>query len=107
MEIKEFLKQQIKLQENSGDATYVPLPRVQCKDGFTISVQVGRGIYSIPAIKSSDIDYTCVELGFPSDIEYDIREYAEARWKLKYTVYPFVPIELVEEVIQKHGGIVN
>jgi hypothetical protein len=86
-------------------------PRVMCKDGFTMSVQAGQSCYSVP----NDVvdEYAEVEIGFPSIPEPLIEQYAEIMdvesseddaW-LCDTVYPYVPINTIDEVIQKHGGI--
>ena len=49
-------------------------------------------------------DYESVELGFPSIEDELINEYAEDE-PYTETVYGYVPIEIVEELINKHGGI--
>lgn len=81
----------------------VTRPRVRCADGFTVSVQAGRGIYSTP---NCDTDaYTHVELGYPSWKEEALMEYAENRRWPTATVYSYVPVELVDKVLEAHGGI--
>lgn len=50
-------------------------------------------------------DYESVELGFPSTEDELINEYAEDDSDYTKTVYGYVPIEIVEELINKHGGI--
>ena len=75
----------------------VTRPRVKCADGYTVSIQAGYGIYSIPR---EDADaYEAVELGFPSKVDRKLRPYASCG------VYGYVPVELVDEILQKHGGI--
>ena len=49
-------------------------------------------------------DYESVELGYPSIEDELINEYAEDE-PYTETVYGYVPIEIVEELINKHGGI--
>ena len=46
-----------------------------------------------------------VEVGFPSQIEPLLWEYAEEPGRWKDTVYPYTPIEIVAAVIELHGGI--
>ena len=85
-------------------------PLVVCKDGFEMSVQCGQTLYSSPrdVVKR----YSEVEIGFPSAPESLIAEYAED-WeiegdddpKLCETVYGYVPVKLVNKVLEKHGGI--
>ena len=77
-------------------------PRFVCKDGWNVSIQAGHGLYSIPRRRAWY--YTNVELGYPSVAEELLRPYAENEGNLTGTVYVSVPVELVENVIMKHGG---
>lgn len=81
-------------------------PRIQCADGFSISVQAYSGAYCTPR---NDIGpYTEVELGYPSAVPPDyILEYAEEVNKPTDTVYAYVPINLVWQMLQEHGGPVD
>ena len=81
-------------------------PRINCKDGFSMSVQAGDCIYSTPRANLKSGHYTEVEIGFPSEKEELISRYAESR-DYTNTVYPYVPVEIVEKVIEKHGGMVE
>jgi len=49
--------------------------------------------------------YSSVELGYPSERDDLIMEYAEDQDNPTETVYGWVPIEVVEELLKKHGGI--
>lgn len=82
-----------------------PLPRVQCVDGFTVSIQVGHALYSSPR---SDIGpWVAVELGFPTMEESMLMEYAENSDDPTETVYGYVPVDVVIDVLNKHGGVVT
>ena len=81
-------------------------PRVKCADGFEVSVQASFGHYCSPR-DSGDIRYDEVELGYPNMVEPELLEYAEDPDEPKNTVYGYVPVELVNKIIEKHGGIVN
>lgn len=81
-------------------------PYIHCPDGFEISVQASAVHYCIPRKDNAEF-YEAVELGFPNLKDDSIIEYAETPDKPTETVYGCVPIELVEKLIQKHGGIVN
>lgn len=81
-------------------------PYIHCPDGFEISVQASAIHYCIPRRNNAKF-YEKVELEFPNRKDDLIIEYAETPDKPTETVYSFVPIELVEKLIQKHGGIVN
>ena len=85
----------------------VTRPRIVCKDGFSMSVQAGEAIYCMPRVNLSSGGYVEVEIGFPSDKEDLICQYAECSSDYTETVYPYVPVELVEKVIEKHGGMVE
>ena len=47
-----------------------------------------------------------MELGYPSEPDELIKEYAEDWDDLTDTVYGYVPIEVVDKLLEKHGGIV-
>ena len=114
--INEFIKNNLKVKTLSDDplmkhiATSSRLPPIVCVDGFTMSVQVGYSLYSMP--KKIAKRYSAVEIGFPSDHEPLIEEWAEFSpfdedEKPDYTdtVYPYVPVKVVNKVLKKHGGI--
>ena len=89
---------------NPEDSHQVREP-ILCADGFCVSVQGGTSFhYCTPRTHCNE--YEAVELGFPSMIEPLILEYAEEPSDPTGTVYGWVPIEVVEQVIQKHGGMV-
>ena len=91
--------------------TSARLPQIHCTDGFSMSVQVGYSLYSTP--KKVAKRYSAVEIGFPSEHEPLIEEYAETFYKedgedvtdYTDTVYPYVPVRIVDKVLKKHGGI--
>ena len=51
--------------------------------------------------------YTTVLRGYPSVIEEELLDYAEDRLRPTKTVYGYVPVGLVEKIINKHGGIAD
>ena len=79
-------------------------PRLYCNDGYSISVQASGFHYCEPRLDGIQ-DYESVELGFPSMEDELINEYAEDDSDYTETVYGYVTIEIVEEVMKKHGGI--
>ncbi len=79
-----------------------PIPRIHCADGFSMSVQAGESLYCSP--RSDTGPWEEVEVGFPSQVEPLLFEYAEDRGQWTDTVYPYVPIALVASVIELHGG---
>ena len=97
--------------KNENMMTSTRLPQIVCADGFKMSVQVGFSLYSTP--KKVAKRYSAVEIGFPSEYEPLIEEYAETFYKddgedvtdYTDTVYPYVPVKIVDKVLKKHGGI--
>lgn len=83
----------------------VTRPMVKCADGYTVSVQAGYGIRSHPQADADE--YTAVELGYPSQSDEEIIPYAENTNRPCETVYNFVPVEIVDKLFEKHGGIVG
>ena len=89
----------------------MPHPRITCRDGFTLSVQAGRWTYCEPHGLPDEDDggefdgpWTAVEVGYPSEREELLMEYADRPDRPTHTVYGYVPVELVQQVILKHGG---
>ena len=105
MTVKEFLATTIKSHKYlfSDEIIQENRPRLFCNDGFSISVQASSFHYCKPRLDGIQ-DYESVELGFPSMEDELINEYAEDE-PYTETVYGYVPIEIVEELINKHGGI--
>jgi hypothetical protein len=77
--------------------------RIYCNDGFNMSVQGSSGHYCIPR-KTQDW-YLSMEIGYPSDIEKLILEYAEDVENPLETVYGYVPCDIIQSIIENHGGI--
>lgn len=78
--------------------------RIICKDGFEMSVQASNVHYCSPRIDNADY-YSEVEVGYPTVSEEELLDYAEDRTRPTKTVYGYVPVELVDKIISKHGGI--
>ena len=106
MTVKEFLATTIKSHKYlfSDEIIQENRPRLFCNDGFSISVQASSFHYCRPRLDGPQ-DYESVELGFPSMEDELINEYAEDYSDYTGTVYGYVPIEVVERLIEKHGGI--
>jgi len=80
--------------------------KVICADGFEMSVQANEAAYCTPRMNNAD-RYKEVEVGFPNDIEPMLLEYVENEGKPTNTVYPYVPVQVVTNVIARHGGMVE
>ena len=80
--------------------------QITCQDGFTMSVQANEGAYCTPRIDSAS-KYVEVEVGYPSEKEDLLLEWAETRETPTATVYGYVPATQITLVVAKHGGIVS
>ena len=80
---------------------------VVCKDGFKMSVQASKNHYCSPKINGKHETYSSVEIGFPSEIEELLIDYADDSSNLTDTVYAYVPAQLMLSVIEKHGGMIS
>ena len=79
---------------------------VVCADGFKMSVQANSNAYCEPRANEQP-KYDLVEIGFPSAEESMLMSYAETPEDPTGTIYAYVPVELVTNVIIKHGGMVS
>jgi len=124
MDINEYLM-------NTYDPERFLRPAVVCADGFRVSVQASHGHYCTPRVDNA-VFYTHVELGYPSKETPEWYEYAEDYTQLTFmqsvyhwiktkilkqwdflsfyptnTIYSWVPVELVDRILVRHGGISN
>jgi hypothetical protein len=78
------------------------VPIVRCADGFTMSVQADDFMYCTPC--DSVGPWSKVEIGFPSERVEKFMKWAENADTPTETVYGWVPLEVVAEVVEDHGG---
>ena len=98
--------------ENAYMSTHFLLPRIHCKDGFNISIQVSNGNYCANenGVRTFGTDWQLVEWGFPSE-QIDAKKYnaenylKEEEIDTTQTVGGYVEIELMDKLLQEHGGI--
>lgn len=87
------------------------LPRIYCKDGFNISIQVHNGNYcgSENGTRTFGLDWKLVEWGFPSEeidpVKYNAEGHTYHHVNTTKTVGGYVEIGLIDELCEKHGGI--
>jgi len=79
--------------------------KVKCADGYSVSIQASCFHYCSPRSSIKGTEYTSVELGYPSTPDELINDYAEGS-EYTNTVYGCVPVEIVEKLLEKHGGVV-
>lgn len=87
-------------------AGFITRDWVKCKDGFEVSVQASRSHYCIP--RDGNGVYTHVEMGFPSEyMGHEFQQYAEDPDSPTDTVYFCVPVEMIDRLIESHGGLAH
>lgn len=83
-------------------------PRVVMGDGVSMSVQASAFHYCEPRRSGLDT-YKSYEVGYPSKVIEQLREYAERPAQndeeLLDFIYPFVPAEVLSQIVMEHGGI--
>lgn len=78
---------------------------VECADGYSVSIQASEYHYCVPRTNDAK-EYGACELGFPNQPDELINEWACEHDYTK-TVYPYVPAEVIQALLEKHGGIVS
>lgn len=79
--------------------------RLKCADGFMMSVQASSYHYCTPRVDAGP--HINFEIGFPTEREELLMPYAEEPNRPTETVYGYVPADIVDQVIAKHGGYVE
>lgn len=92
---------------NTYDRKIFFLPRVYCKDGFNISIQVHNGNYcaSENGTRTFGLNWIEVEWGFPSEPIDGEKYNAEDKEDTTNSVGGWVDIKLIDELCEQHGGI--
>ena len=83
--------------------TRLILPHFKCPDGFMLSIQASDLHYCSPREKDLR-QYNSVELGYPSEPVEALLPYAEDANDPTCTVYGWVPLALVADVLTAHGA---
>ena len=78
---------------------------ITCADGLSFSAQANEGAYCSP--RQDNGPWTEVEVGFPSEKVEEIMEFAENHSDPTGTVYGYVPVEIIETVVEAHGGLMG
>lgn len=95
------------LGETEQENAFVLMKRIICDDWFSMSVQANYWAYCWPirtTIRNKYMSfYDTYEVGYPSESEDLLLEYAENSDNPTETVYPYVPKEVIEAVITKHN----
>lgn len=110
--------------KNKYDDTYFYCPKVICKDGFNVSLQINKGNYcsSENGYRKLGVDWQEVEFGFPSENDKSMFKYSEGYGYGGYdddsNEIPFnedefdvtntvgrIPVDAMQKVLDSHGGI--
>ena len=101
MKINDFLQ---KNKHYTKGGSLKTRPWIVCNSGLIMSVQASHSHYCNP--RQDDVDkYISVEIGFPNMVVDELLPYAECEDEPTETVYGWVPVELVDEIIEKNGGM--
>lgn len=99
-DMKTFLKDTFRMRFG----IHVNRPHIYCKDGFRMSVQANNCVSCSPRGDFPDDVYVACEVGFPSQKEELLMPYADDPTRPTKTIYEHVPVDIIEQVIKKHGG---
>lgn len=91
--------------ERAYDAAFFLIPRLYCKDGFNISVQVNNANYcgSENGTRTFGLDWQFVEWGYPSS-HIDGKKYNAESSPTTESVGGYVEVDLIDELCEQHGG---
>ena len=81
---------------------------IECNDGYKVSVHANYWAYCNPRttfFRTHTFLYNEMELWFPNREDELINEYAENDSDYTQTVYAYVPVEIIEKLLEKHWGI--
>lgn len=83
------------------------IPRIYCKDGFNISIQIHNGNYcrSENGHREYGLQWKEVEWGYPSKILKNTERYNNEEPNTTNTVGGYVDINIMDELLVSHGGI--
>jgi hypothetical protein len=74
-------------------------------DGTVVSIQAGSYHYCRPRTAEAGTTYTHVEVGLEGPLIEAWADLVEAGGDDTLRVYPYVPVELLEEFVQSRGGL--
>jgi hypothetical protein len=74
-----------------------------CMDGAELSIQASFMHYCSP--REDEGPYKSVEVGFPEGLsKEDLASLAEFHTGCEMPVYSWVPVNLIEKIVENHGG---
>lgn len=106
MTVKDFINKS----DDTFPEEYLVIPAV-CRNGLKLSIQASQHHYCSPRVDRNYMEnfnpkfYESLEIGFPNRKVEKLMPYAEDAEHPTDTVYGYVPIEVVEKVVEEAGGI--
>lgn len=87
----------------AGGGVRSVIPRILCKNGFSLSVQAGSHAYCTPRLDRGP--WKTLEVGYPSRYTPDLMPYVENdEIPPTESVYSNVPASLINRIVQRNGG---
>ena len=93
------IRERIKNSVHPAGGWRIPTERIECADGFSVSIQAGMHNYCMPRLNIAE--WAAFELGDPSAQDDLLSGYKEVGSE----IYPYVPADTIEKLIEKHGGL--
>lgn len=78
-------------------------PKAQIGD-LKLSIQASETHYCSPRDNAGP--WLCVEVGFPNEVVEELLPYAQDADTPTDTVYGWVPIEILDKLIEENGGVI-
>lgn len=83
---------------------FVKFPPIVCKDGTFISAQAGENYHCYPKENLEDFEYETVEV-FKNDDMLEESLMSPFESGCDDYIFDNVPVEIIDVIIEKHGGI--
>lgn len=98
----DFLSNEENIERREG-RTFILRKPFYCKDGFKMSIQASSSHYSLPFSGETNVLITHVEITCKEQQEFEPFLNDEEKEE-NLSVYSYVPIDIVDRVIEKRGG---
>ena len=92
----------IYISKTCKEPSLAKFPPIICNDGLSLSVQAGVNYYCSPQEEIDTFEYDAVEVFKTEELKDDIRM---NMFELDKYVYAYVPVELIDLIIEEHKGI--
>jgi hypothetical protein len=94
------------LSVGDSERYYERRDRIILKSGLSMSIQSHAGSYCFPRQGGlPSHKYTSFEIGYPNEPVADLSYYAEDLDDPCGTIYPYVPLNIIQSIYDSNGGI--